>query len=210
MTHIQVITVQDTTPPVFLETLPPNVLADCDNVPPAVVLTATDNCITPIVIFTEIRTDGNCPYNYVLTRTWSVTDSCDNETVHVQIVTVQDTTHPVFIEDLPDDELVNCDDIPTADTLTATDNCSDVTVLYNEVRTDGNCPFNYILTRTWSVTDECDNATVHVQIVTVQDTTHPVFVEFLPQDSTVNCDAIPVADVLTLSLIHISEPTRPY
>jgi hypothetical protein len=47
--------------------------------------------------------NGNCANNYTLTRTWTATDESGNETVYTQIVTVQDTTKPVFVEDLPQD-----------------------------------------------------------------------------------------------------------
>jgi hypothetical protein len=189
--HVQIVTVQDTTKPVFVEDLPQDTTVNCDAVPDAVVMTATDNCSLANVVtidYTEVRTDGDCPYNYTLTRTWVATDECGNETTHVQIVTVQDTTKPVFVEDLPQDILVDCDAVPEPVILTATDNCSLtdlVTIDFTEVRTDGDCPYNYTLTRTWVATDECGNETTHVQIVTVQDTTKPVFVEDLPQDMLV-------------------------
>ncbi|HQW56226.1 MAG TPA: hypothetical protein PK076_08870, partial [Saprospiraceae bacterium] len=199
-THVQIVTVQDTTKPVFVEALPQDTTVNCDAVPAPAVLTATDNCSIINVIYTQVRTDGDCPYNYTLTRTWNATDDCGNSTIHVQIVTVQDTTKPIFVEVLPQDTTVNCDAVPEGAILTATDNCSigvGVTIDYSEVRTNGNCPYNYILTRTWIATDQCDNATTHIQIVTVQDTTKPVFVEVLPRDTTVNCDAVPDAVILT-------------
>jgi large repetitive protein len=195
--HVQTITVQDTTPPVFVEALPQDQTVECDEVPAAVTLTAIDNCGEATVTFEEVRTDGTCPFSYILTRTWTATDECENETVHVQTITVQDTTPPVFVEALPQDQTVECDEVPAAVTLTATDNCGEATVTFEEVRTDGTCPFSYILTRTWTATDECENETVHVQTITVQDTTPPVFVEALPQDQTVECDEVPAAVTLT-------------
>jgi large repetitive protein len=195
--HVQTITVQDTTPPVFVEALPGNITVECDEVPVAVTLTATDNCGEVTVTFEEVRTDGTCPFSYILTRTWTATDECENETVHVQTITVQDTTPPVFVEELPTDMTVECDEVPAAITLTAIDNCGEATVTFEEVRTDGTCPFSYILTRTWTATDECENETVHVQTITVQDTTPPVFVEALPGNITVECDEVPAAVTLT-------------
>ncbi|TXH56943.1 MAG: hypothetical protein E6Q89_04835, partial [Bacteroidia bacterium] len=203
VTCVQIIMVQDTTKPVFVEDLPQDTTVNCDAIPEAVVLTATDNCspaANVTVVYNEVRTNGNCANNYTLTRTWTATDESGNETVYTQIVTVQDTTKPVFVEDLPQDTTVNCDAVPDAVVMTATDNCSgpsDITIDYTEVRTDGDCPYNYTLTRTWVATDECGNETTHVQIVTVQDTTKPVFVEDLPQDILVDCDAVPEPVILT-------------
>ena len=91
-----------------------------------------------------------------------------------KIITVQDTTDPV-LAGVPADVTVECDNIPDAATPTATDNCdADVDIVYTEVRTDGNCPDNYTLTRTWVATDNCGNSTTGTQVITVQDTTDPV------------------------------------
>ena len=173
-TGTQIITVQDTTDPV-LAGVPADVTIECDNIPDAATPTATDNCDAEVDIeYTEVRTDGNCPDNYTLTRTWVATDNCGNSTTGTQVITVQDTTDPV-LAGVPADVTVECDNIPDAATPTATDNCdTDVDIVYTEVRTDGNCPDNYTLTRTWVATDNCGNSTTGTQIITVQDTTDPV------------------------------------
>ncbi|MEZ4782013.1 MAG: gliding motility-associated C-terminal domain-containing protein [Flavobacteriaceae bacterium] len=195
--YTQTITVQDTTAPTFNETLPVDATVECDNVPAADTLTASDNCGTATVTFTETTADGSCPSNYILTRTWTATDECGNSTVHTQTVTVEDTTAPTFNESLPADETVECDAVADAVTLTASDNCGTATVTFTETTADGSCPGAYVLTRTWTATDECGNSTVHTQTVTVEDTTAPTFNESLPADETVECDA--VADAVTLT-----------
>ncbi|WP_345015160.1 gliding motility-associated C-terminal domain-containing protein, partial [Aestuariibaculum suncheonense] len=72
-------------------------------------------------------------------------------------------------------------------------------VTFNEVRTDGDCPSSYTLARTWTATDECGLEIVHTQTITVQDTTAPTFVESLPTDITVECDAVPTIDDVVLT-----------
>ena len=200
--HVQTILVQDTTAPVFVETLPlATMIVSCDAVPAAAVLTATDNCGTATVAFTETRVDGSCVNDYTLTRTWTATDACGRFTRHTQTIIVEDTTAPTFVETLPSDVTVECDSVPAAEVLTAVDNCESTivptTVSFTETRTDGSCVNNYTLTRTWLATDACGNTTEHVQVVTVQDTTAPTFVEALPADAIVECDSVPAADVLT-------------
>jgi gliding motility-associated-like protein len=205
--HIQLVTVEDTTPPLFNGELPGPITVQCDSVPSPVVLTASDNCDNNVqVVYTETF-DGqqdNCGANYVITRNWSVTDCAGNNTQHTQIVTVQDTTAPTFnTEGLPGDITVQCDSVPAPVVLTASDNCDNsVQVVYTE-SFDGqqdNCGANYVITRNWSVTDCAGNNTQHTQIVTVQDTTAPVFnIEGLPGDITVQCDSVPTPVVITAS-----------
>ncbi|MCA0335153.1 MAG: T9SS type A sorting domain-containing protein, partial [Bacteroidetes bacterium] len=208
--HVQTITVQDTTAPVFDgEVLPQDMTVDCDAVPEAYNLSASDNCSSSsegiTIDFTEVRTDGDCPNNYTLTRTWTATDECGNSTSHAQTITVQDTTAPVFDgEVLPQDIMVDCEAIPEAYILSASDNCSSssegITIDFTEERINGECEQYFTLIRTWTATDECGNSTSHVQNITVQDTTAPVFDgEVLPQDITVDCDAVPEAYNLSAS-----------
>jgi hypothetical protein len=190
----QIITVRDTQAPV-ISAAPADVTVECDAVPAAVILTATDNCDAPVVTYAEVRTNGNCPSNYILTRTWTATDVSGNTSSKTQIVTVQDTQAPV-LSAAPADVTVECDAVPAAATLTATDNCDAPTVTYAEVRTNGNCPSNYILTRTWTAVDACGNTSSKTQTITVQDTQAPVL-SAAPADVTVECDAVPTAATLT-------------
>ncbi|WP_281238022.1 gliding motility-associated C-terminal domain-containing protein [Flavobacterium praedii] len=196
-THVQIITVQDTTAPTFVEALPANVTVECSAIPTAVVLTATDNCVTATVAYTQTTTAGTCVGSYTLTRTWIATDACGLTTTHVQTISVQDTTAPTFVEALPANVTVECSAIPTAVVLTATDNCGTATVAYTQTTTAGTCVGSYSLTRTWIAKDLCGLTTTHVQIITVQDTTAPTFVETLPTDVTVECSAVPTAPILT-------------
>ena len=191
-TQTQVITIQDTTDPV-LSGVPGDITVECDNVPDAASPTATDNCDADVEItYSEVRTDGNCPDNYTLTRTWTATDNCGNASTQTQVITIQDTTDPV-LSGVPGDITVECDNVPAAASPTATDNCdADVEITYSEVRTDGNCPDNYTLTRTWTATDNCGNASTQTQVITIQDTTDPVL-NGVPSDITVECDNVPAA-----------------
>ncbi|MEN3322094.1 gliding motility-associated C-terminal domain-containing protein, partial [Mariniflexile soesokkakense] len=200
-THIQTITVQDTTPPTFVETtLPPtNLVVECDAVPTAVTLTATDICGSATVSVNDVRTNGNCPNNYTLTRTWTATDECGNTTKHTQIIIVKDTKAPKFVEALPSNITVECDAVPTAQTITATDNCGTATVTVKDVITNGDCPNNYIIARTWTATDECGLTTIHTQIITVQDTKAPVPTTTFDNILNVSCTNIPDVPALTFT-----------
>jgi len=186
----------DQTAPTFVGTLPANTKAECGAIPVAPVLTATDNCSIATVTFTETKgNSGGC--GSAIVRTWTATDACGNKAIHTQTITVEDHIAPVFTGTLPGNITVNCDQVPAAATVTASDNCGSPEVLFNEVKTAGSCANEYILTRTWTATDICGNAITHTQIIRVEDKTPPVFVGTLPRDIKVGCDAIPAAPVLT-------------
>jgi gliding motility-associated-like protein len=166
---------------------------ECDSVPTIDTLTASDSCSDATVTVDEVRTDGSCISDYTLVRTWTATDACGNSISHSQTITVQDTTAPTFNETLPGDVTEECDAVTNAITLTASDNCGNAVVTFDEMRTDGACPNSYVLTRTWTATDECGNATSHVQTVTVEDTTAPITTTDFETEVSVTCGDIPDA-----------------
>ena len=98
---LQLITLDDETPPVLSGNVPADVTIYCPDVPAAApTLTATDNCGVATVVFDEVSTqtdNGTCSDDqYTITRTWTATDSCGNEDQEIQIITVLDTTAPVI------------------------------------------------------------------------------------------------------------------
>ena len=199
---IQTITIHDTIAPTFNESLPIDLDVDCNAVPLAATLTADDNCGTAIVTFEEERIDvtvyAGCPNGYRLFRTWTATDECGLTTEHVQKIEVHDTTAPTFNGTLPDVAITaECDAVPTAATLTASDNCASATVTFAETREDGSCDSAYVLTRTWTATDGCGLETEHLQKVMVQDTVGPVLSDLSDTEITVVCGDIPDVPVIT-------------
>ena len=201
-TYSQIITVKDSIAPTFdSNTLPQNITVSCDAIPAFDLLTATDNCSAVTVDTLQTITAGTCANNYTITRTWTATDACDNETVHTQIITVEDTTAPVFdTASLPVAAIsVSCENIPTPATVIATHNCSPAAeIVYNVNDTDdqgaaGTCSYyNYIITRVYTATDAYGNAETFTQLITVSDTTRPAWdTTTLPADVTVGNGQIP-------------------
>ncbi|MGB0974216.1 MAG: gliding motility-associated C-terminal domain-containing protein, partial [Flavobacteriaceae bacterium] len=199
--HVQVITVVDTTAPT-LSSLPSNATVECDSIPDAETISATDNCDNNLTVqFDEqiIADPNGCATNYTINRTWSVTDCAGNTTAHTQVITVEDNSEPVLSGDIPADLTVECDTIPDAAVLSVEDNCgNNIPIAFTETISgnDDECANNYIITRTWTVTDCAGNSTQHVQVITVIDTTAPTFdVSSLPQDVTLECsDDIPALE----------------
>ncbi|MBK7342569.1 MAG: hypothetical protein IPJ06_05340 [Saprospiraceae bacterium] len=86
-------------------------------------------------MYSETKIDGSCPDSYTLVRKWTATDNCGNSATGVQNIQVGDSSPPVFTI-TPTDVTVECDAVPGAATVTATDDCDvTATVTYNEVKT---------------------------------------------------------------------------
>ncbi len=183
VTGTQTIIVVDTTAPVL--TIPADVTVECDKVPDVPVVTATDNCDNNVDIseVEEVRTDGDCPYNYTLTRSWTATDDCGNYVTETQTITVQDTEAPTFkkpgdFEVFTDEECTyNASPDVTGFPTEIEDNCSSLLEpTYTDNIVPGECAGTYDIERTWNLVDECNNAAApQVQIITVIDNLAPVF-----------------------------------
>lgn len=164
----QVITVTDTQAPAFAD-VSSNTTVSCGNVPAAVAPTATDNCSGVAgVAFNESVTAGNCAGNYTITRTWTATDGCGNSATATQTISVIDNQAPVFAN-VPANATASCSNIPTSVAPTATDNCSGVTMAFNESTSPVDCSGNYTITRTWTATDGCGNTSSASQTITVNE-----------------------------------------
>src|SRR5690606_12303276 len=117
----------------------------------------------------------------VITRTWTATDACGNESTCVQTITVEDSEAPEI--SCPADVTLSCDESTepsNTGTATGSDNCSGVTVDYSDESTKnldgivGTCDdYEYVITRTWTATDECGNSSTCVQMITVEDNEGP-------------------------------------
>src|SRR5512133_3572952 len=101
--------------------------------------------------------------------------------------TVEVVTAPVSLN--PADVTVNCEDPITPLALgsaTATDNCDATPVITYADATNNTNPCSVVITRTWTATDNCGNASTCNQVITVVDVTAPVIT--CPADVTVNCE----------------------
>ena len=76
----------------------------------------------------------------------------------------------------------------TGDVTDEADNCdTSLDATYADVVTPGTCEGEEIITRTWTLTDDCGNTTQHVQVITAKDNTAPTFT--VPADITIFKDA---------------------
>lgn len=181
------VTVVDTGAPVL--TTPADLVLDCPAVTTTNVTgaaTATDACSHATVTYNDFETIG-CGPTKVITRMWTATDECGNSVSRVQTITVRDMNPPV----------INCPANRTlefpADTnpantgvATATDACGSATVTFSDQVTT-NCGNTFVISRTWTATDQCNNSSSCTQTITVRDTAAPVIT--CPANVTLECPA---------------------
>jgi gliding motility-associated-like protein len=110
-----------------------------------------------------------------------------------QTITIDDTIAPTASN--PVAVTVECiADVPTADIAVVTDaadNCSanPVVAFVSDVSDNNTCA--EVITRTYSVTDDCGNSINVVQTITVDDNTIPELITTLQTQVSTNCDNIP-------------------
>jgi hypothetical protein len=185
--HTQLITVEDTTAPVF-SNCPANVTVQCADDEPAMVdpssLVATDNCDGPVTVtFFSSDTTGSIPCNYTITYTYEASDVCDNRNSCSYSVTVQDTEAPVIVA--PFDYTVECIEDVFFESATATDNCSSNVFVAESVDTTvTGCVITY--ERTFYAIDECGNESSSMQTIIVRDTMNPMLE--VPADDEFQCN----------------------
>ncbi len=175
-----------------------------------------DNC-TPSEATFEDSVDSTNLCAIIIRRIWSLADSCGNSAIdQVQIITVMDSISPTF--NVPSDITIYKDTVCNYDAgieitgivTNETDNC-DISkeASYSDV-TDFTNPCAVLITRAWSLIDDCGNITILNQIIKVVDTIsptasnpEPIYVECIedvPQpdinivnDATDNC-----SDIITI------------
>ena len=184
----QVIIVNDEMPPLLI--CPADVSIDCgmDYSPAATgMASATDNCSTANTSFEDEIMDGACTHSFFIKRKWMTADECGQQSICEQMISVNDSAPPLLT--CPNDLTVSCENGTSTD-LTgmadATDNCGISNTDFTDVVIDGNCPNEYSITRTWTVSDGCNAPVSCEQTITVVDVTLPQI--NCPMDMTVSCE----------------------
>ncbi|MBR9916011.1 MAG: T9SS type A sorting domain-containing protein [Algicola sp.] len=168
---VQTITLVDNEGPDI--TCPPDLNVECgsDYSPAATgTATATDKCdLNPTVTYSDVTNLDGCGDTGTITRTWTATDACNNETSCVQVITIIDTTAPTAIcQDitiqLGDNESVSI--TPSQIDNGSNDICGNVTLAIDQSVFTCYMLGEHIVKLT--VTDECNNASTCSAIVTLE------------------------------------------
>jgi len=130
---------------------------------------ASDVCSGTVTWTNDYTTlsDG-CGNTGTATVVFTATDACGNQSTTSSIFTIVDTIAPLFNAPLPIDENL-CESITPAVVLTATDNCGTAIVTFTETIDSVSILNTKIFIRTWTATDECQNTSIHKQIIKVSD-----------------------------------------
>ena len=171
-TATQIITVNDTIIPEL--TIPADYTAECSDEHPLEDASATDNCGEVSITLDVDTALGACPGQYTVTRNFTATDVCGNDTSAAQTITIVDTTAPEFTY-VPADYTAECSDEHPLEEAAASDACGAVTIdiVADTLGLEDECTGAYVVTRTFIATDECGLTTEAIQTITIEDTTSP-------------------------------------
>jgi len=151
----------------------------------------------------------------VVTRTFTVTDLCDNTAQAQQTINIDDQTDPTIAAPATaqyrrlrysrhnrtclqrDRRNNNLAQLTTAGG-TADDNCGIQSITYVDSQT-GTCPI--VVTRTFTVTDLCDNTAQAQQTINIDDQTDPT----IAAPATANIAGCGTADITGLAYSETAE-----
>ena len=166
-THTQVITITPRVPLSFLTAnLPKDIELSCtETLPEAIILPTEGGCPPITLTYEDIKQQGYCPHSYAIMRIYTATDRCGAAIHYTQLIKVVDNTPPVFVGTLPQDRSIEeGSPLPDQQTLTATDDCGEATVVFQKTEVAGT-PTKVLYQ--WVATDVCGNKTTHTQTITI-------------------------------------------
>ncbi|MEO0727622.1 MAG: hypothetical protein AAFZ63_23975 [Bacteroidota bacterium] len=138
--------------------------------------TGDDDCGDEVDISFMDNSVAGCGNTEVITRTWTVTNGCGLTTSCEQIITVESVTPTIAC---PADLTIDCgasSDPSNTGMAAGQDLCGGtVDITSTDVFVAGCSAATGIITRTWTVTNECGLSTSCDQVITIVDNTAPVF-----------------------------------
>ena len=199
----QTIALTDTEQPYWTSDLPANGTLACGaEAPTPSAVTASDACQGDLTVeVSEAYAAEGCGLTGVYTFTWTADDGCTEPISYTQTITVVNapptSTCPVNVS-LECGASVHPDQTGYA---TGEDDCGEVTVTYVDVveETAPACASTATITRTWTITDECELSVSCVQTID--------FVDNEPPQITETCD-ISNGEVIELCCVGLNSPAE--
>ncbi|AUC80246.1 hypothetical protein CW736_13060 [Nonlabens sp. MB-3u-79] len=184
----------------------PSAVSDiaCDaTLPVQQTLTASDDCSTLLVVPSVDPYTVDICAGYAITYRWTATDNCGNSSeVSTTFNVLPDTLAPTFDAAPSAVSDIACDaTLPVQQTLTASDDCSTLSVVPSVDPYTVDICAGYAITYRWTATDNCGNSSeVSTTFNVLPDTLAPTFDAAPSAVSDIACDAtLPVQQTLTAS-----------
>lgn len=142
-------------------------------------------CLVYNLTYTDAQIAGDCPGNYTIVRTYTLTDDCGNQITRDWTVSVYDNEAPV-LQGIPASVTINCGEYIEEVNVTVQDNCDTafLTVHMSATTEYLDCGYNFI--RTWIAVDGCGNMAQASQTITLIDQ-QPPFFTYVPADVNLAC-----------------------
>ena len=197
-TKEQIITLVDENAPYFTS-VPAGLTLACGDDVPFADATAADACSAVTVTHVDTEGDMTCTGLNEIVRTFTATDACGNTAFATQVITFADDEAPMGSVE---DATVACADYDAAmeyGSVAHSDNCSAaVAVTWEETSNTGSGAEGcFEVTRTYTFTDGCGNASTAVQTISVYDDEAPVLSE-VATEVVLQCgDEMPAAPTAT-------------
>ena len=185
-TITQTISISDTEAPELSELVPVLYLS-CNDSFEFDTPTATDNCSELEITFVENELTGFCEGLRSAERIWTATDVCGNAETVTQKIVIEDVTPPIF-DNIPEDAVISCGESVVFGEPMVSDECSTVTISFEDYTEQGDCFANDVYIRSWTILDQCGNlAFASQKIERVMDQDAPMLTNTL-ENATVNCN----------------------
>ena len=177
----QVFTIDDNTAPVI--SCPADATHECaESIPDPDVNAVTvlsNNCAIEVAVISWVadrEVSGSCNNNKTIYRSYKATDDCGNTSYCTQTFTINDITAPEI--SCPAGETYECvESVPDPDPSSVSvlgNNCTDNQVVVTWVgdrQSEGACPNETTIYRSYKATDDCGNTSYCTQVFTIDDNT---------------------------------------
>jgi hypothetical protein len=192
----QLISITDTVAPTFTA-FPADANLSCEEVPSFddSDVAYFDACSAVTFSANDVITPGLCDSEYLLERTFTLTDDCGNTAVRTWIVQVSDNVPPTIFG-VPENQVLPCGSVTPEISLFALDNCSaTANIILSAVTTPTDCGFEF--TRTWLAVDDCGNFSAASQTIEFEDSQAPQ-ISAAPENIVLPCGSeIPAVATIT-------------
>jgi hypothetical protein len=185
---MQIITLVDTELPTLENPTQDTTIIECGMPMPEYSPIWSDNCDDELELISGVQmVETGC--DKVYTYAYSATDNCENTASAGHVVIVRDTQAPTWNEGAASDTItVQCGTATNIEAPTASDACSEVTIVPSYELVSGNCPANYTEIFSWVAQDACGNTSAPITIVVNHQDVNAPYATSTPEGGQYSCD----------------------